>query len=374
MPGSSPGGCGDGAASTNATDSSRVPASTPRPDLERVVGGHAVLVQPLPLDIVLGHRDQRTGIGAGVAAPDGEPLDEGVVDADLDLVFVLGDAVYRLDGLVALEPDGEHVLAVQGKVMAHGQPAAGREGQVFAGPHVAPLVPHLVDLHDRTDVGAADRRPADLGRGGHVAGHQPRRDRQHVGVVVEAEPGHVRRQQVFAADLEAQQVFDGVDVLDAVQAPRRHPPGVGVGRRRAVERPFEGRHEGVQRRRAGPRAALGGHLAGAQLVDDLLENGSMGRGPGRVHPVEGQAAGLQPLVVAGDAVAVEELAGRRVGLALTARRGRRPGRERRSRRRRRNDASCEHDRLCLQQPRLSRSRRRQYNADTTATARRKAER
>ena len=62
-----------------------------------------------------------------------------------------------------------------------------------------------------------------------------------------------------------------------------------------------------------PRAADRRHRAGAQLADDLLPDLGVLGGTGGIDRVERQAGGLQPLVVAGDAVPVEDRA-RRCGV------------------------------------------------------------
>ena len=278
-----------------------------------MIGGHAVLVQPLTLDVVLRHRDEHSRIRPRELAADRESPDQRVIDAQLDLMLVLGDAVYRLDRLVALEPDREEVLAVERERVAHRQPAVGGERHVLAAPDVPALVADLVDLHDRPVVGTADRGAADLGGRGDVAAHQRRRDRQHVGVVVEAEAGHVAGQQRLAVDLQVQQVLHRVDVLQPVQPPRGDPPRVGIGRGGMVERRLESARERVDGLRGGPRPPLRRHLAAAQLADDLLQRLGVGVDLAHVEPVEHQSRGLEPLVVAGDAVAVEQLPRRGLG-------------------------------------------------------------
>ena len=284
----------------------------PHADLQLLVSRHPVFVEPLPLDVILRHRDQHPRIRPREPAANPESPDQLVIDAQLDLVLVLGDAVYGLDRLVALEPNREDVLPVERERVAHGQPAVRGERHVLIAPDVAPLVADLVDLHDRPVVGTADRGAADLRGGGDVARHQGRRDRQHVGVVVEAEAGHVARQQRLAVGLQGQQILDGVDVLQPVQPPRRHPARVGVVRGGAVERGFERRREGVDGGGVGARPALRRHLPATQLADDPLEDLGVRVHPADVQSVEHQAGRLESLVVAGDAVAVEQLARRRL--------------------------------------------------------------
>ena len=283
-----------------------------RPEHQLAVRGHAVLVQPLPLDVVLRHRDQHARVRPREPAADVEAADQRVIDPQLDPVFVLRDAVDGLDGLVALQPDREPVLAVERERVAHRQPAVGGERHVLVAADVAALVAHLVDLRHRPVVRAADREAADLRGGGDIARHQRRGDRQHVGVVVEAEARHVARQQRLAVDLEVQQVPDRVDVLQPVQPPRGDPPRVRVGRRGVVERRFERAGEGVEGPRVGPRPPFRRHLPAAQLADHLLQGRGVAGDVAHVEAVEQQPGGPQPFVVAGHAVAVEQRAGRRL--------------------------------------------------------------
>ncbi len=231
-----------------------------------------------------------------------------MIETKLDLVLVLGNAVDRLDGVVPLEPNGEHILAVERKVVTHGHTAVGPERHLLAGSHVAPLESHLVELHDRARVRATDRRPADLRGRCDVPGHQPRRDRQHVGVVIEPEPRHVGGQQLIAVDLQPQQVLDDVHVLDPVQSSRCDAPGIGSRGRPSIERRFERGRERVDGRRIRTGPPLGRHLATAQLVDHLLEHRGMLGDAGQIDIVEPQLRGLEPFVVAGDAIAIEQLA------------------------------------------------------------------
>ena len=89
------------------------------------------------------------------------------------------------------------------------------------------------------DAGAgriSEREPADLPRREQVPLHQRRRDRQHLGDVVEAVlVGVVGRQQRPRVDVEREQIADGVRVFGAVQAMERRPAGIRAGRGRAIE-------------------------------------------------------------------------------------------------------------------------------------------
>ena len=99
---------------------------------------------------------------------------------------------------------------------------------------------------------------------------------------------------------------------------RDDPPRVGIRSGHAVESRLERGREGIDGGRRRSRPTLGRHLPGPQLAHDLLEDiGAAGHVPD-IEPVEHEAAGLQPFVVAGDAVAVEDLP--REGLRRLSRR------------------------------------------------------
>ena len=208
--------------------------------------------------------------------------------------------------------------------------ANGMSSLIRASCRVAEL--DLVHLRHRPVVGARERQAADLRRRRHVARHQAGRDREHVGVVVEAEAGHVARQQLGAVDVAAPSrswmTLTYSARFSRCEATR---PGFGARGRGPVERAFRARR---RTRRAWPASGrgrpFGRHLPAAQLADDLLEHlGVARRRRPRSTPSSVRPAGLQPVVVAGDAVLIEDGARRRAaerwrpsaaGLALRRRR------------------------------------------------------
>ena len=66
-----------------------------------------------------------------------------MVDPDLDLVLILVDAIDRADRAVALQPQLEHIFAVERKRMPHRDAAARRKGQIVARARAAVLEPDL---------------------------------------------------------------------------------------------------------------------------------------------------------------------------------------------------------------------------------------
>ena len=115
-------------------------------------------------------------------------------------------------------------------------------------------------------------------------------------------------------DVERQQVADGVLVLGAVQpAEGVGPAGIGVRRGGAVERGLERRDDGLVRRLVRPRLADGRHLPRAQLPDDLLPGDGVRGDVARHDRLERQVGFLRPVVVAVQAVLLDQVAGRRNG-------------------------------------------------------------
>ena len=287
-----------------------------------MVGRHPVLVQTLSLDVIFRDGNQLTGVGPRELPTHLEPPQQLMVDPHLDLVRVFGDPVNRFNRVVSLQPDGEHVVAVQWKRVTHSEPTMRGERHVFAHPDVSPLEPDLVHLGDRPVVGAPHRRPADLGGSRHVPRHQRRGDRQHIGVVVETEARHVAREQLLTVDLESEQILDGADILESIEPPRGHAARVWCLGRRPVERRLDRGDKALQHRRIRLWPALGWHLTASQLADDLLQHLGIAVNVRDVDGIERKPCGQPALVVTGDAVLVEQCPGGGTGAwGLGTRRG-----------------------------------------------------
>ena len=251
-----------------------------------------------------------------LARPHREQIEAPPVERDLDVVRLR----QALDVLVAiaLQPNLDLVLAVGRKQVLDHRPAARAEGK--PGDMVLLRPVGWNDHHPAPGrrQAAADRQSAHLLRRCKVALHQ--RGREPPGVhVVEAEGGVVARQERRHVDLEGQQVADGVAVLGPVQAAEGvRAARIRVGGGRGVERRLEVRDHAAVVGGVGPGARPGRHRAGPQLADDLLPQLGMAGDVGDVDAFERQAAGLEPVVVTGDAVAVEQ--GLLVGRSLPSRR------------------------------------------------------
>ena len=287
----------------------------PRPrrdaDLEVVVGVQRVLLPRAVAEHRPRERARRRGAGG---AADGERGHALAVQPHLEPLPVLQAAHVVVE--LPPQPYPDVVLAVEGEVVPDGDAPARPERQVLA--HAAVLEPHRgqdVGLGGRLDAGVAHREPADAPGREDVAVEQGRRHREDVGHVVEAEVRVVGGQQGGGVDIERQQVAHRVGVLPPVEAVDGGAPGLGVGGGDAVEGRLQRRGDGGVGVRLGPRPARRRHRPRAQLPHHLLPRGGMVAHAGGVHRVEGEPGRQEALVVAGDAVAVEDGANR-LGLGL----------------------------------------------------------
>ena len=158
---------------------------------------------------------------------------------------------------------------------------------------------HGVEMRCRPIVRTRQRQTTDLRRRRHVARHQGRRNRQHVGIVVESETGQVAGQEISAVNFQRQQIAHRVDVFGAVQATRGHAPG--SHRRGCIQCRFERAGKAGDRRGVRTAPAFRRHLSVAQLADDFLEGLRVRRNVPDVQRLQRQTSGQQPIVVAGNA-------------------------------------------------------------------------
>ena len=143
-----------------------------------------------------------------------EEFDQPVIQPELQLVPC---ARHRLVER-PLETDLEQVLAIEREVVPHSQATARPERKVFA--HASFLEQQrgcLVHRRAGAERRVAHSAPADLGRRRHVAGHQTRRDRQHVTDVVEPVTRVVGREEGASVHLQPEQVTDRIGVFGPVE-------------------------------------------------------------------------------------------------------------------------------------------------------------
>ena len=216
------------------------------------------------------------------------------------------------------------VLGVARKQVLDVETAARAERQRLDAAVLRQILRRLVGVGRRRRRRAADGQTADGARRGEVALHQRLRHPQQAADVVEAEARIVGRQEIVRVDLHRQQVADGVAVLGAVQAVEgRRPARIAGGLPGPVELALEPGQERLELRFVRPRPAGRRHDPAAQLADHLLPPVRVAAHLGEIERVEGEADGAElpdqrrgdaapaahhPLVVAGDAVAVEQRA------------------------------------------------------------------
>ena len=242
---------------------------------------------------------------------DGQGVDQLAVEPDLELMPVQEAAHLTVVG--PQQEDPHRVLAVEREVVLYGQPAAGGERQLVAdAPVLAQVLVHLVDIGGRLQGGIAHREAADLARRGEIALGQHRRHRQDVGDVVEAEAGIIGREQRRRVDLQVEQVADRVGVLRAVQSMDGVAPArIRIASRRRVDPAREPRRKGLVGRFVGARPRGRRHGPGPEFPDDLLPGFRLVgivAGAGQVELLQREAGRERPVVVAADAVTVQQLA------------------------------------------------------------------
>ena len=245
------------------------------------------------------------GLRRVAAPPDREELDPLAVDRDLDLVRLREPHDAAADE-VPLQAHLDVVLPADREVALDPGAAARAERQSVEAPVLRQVRRHPV--HDLLDGRAriSDRAGRDGARRVEVAVQQRGRHAQHVADVVEPVARVVRRQQSRGVDLEPQEVADRVGVLRAIQAVERGPPaGVGLRGRCRIELRFEVGDQAVVGCLVGPGPRRGRHRPRAQLARHLLPRSRVAADRRDVGRVEREVGDAQPLVVAGDAVAVE---------------------------------------------------------------------
>jgi len=135
-----------------------------------------------------------------------------------------------------------------------------------------------------------------------------RRNRQHVGKVVEAAVGRlVAGQKRPHIEVDGEQITDGVVVLGAVETMHgANPPRVRVRFPRPVDDVLHAAGHGAIRRLVRPRDTRRRHRARTQPGDDLFPRFRVRSGRRQIEAVELEPGGVKSLVVTADAVFVDE--------------------------------------------------------------------
>ena len=192
-------------------------------------------------------------------------------------------------------------------------PPIGSERQTLDVAILGLVLPDAEQLADRRRLRIAERERADPLGGVRVAFEQYRRHAQHVGVVVEPAARIIRRQQRRDVDVEREQVAHGIRILGAIQTMCERTSRIWIGARGGIERGLERGDERVTRRGVRPRQSGWRHHARPDLADHLLPYVRVRGDVGQILRIEREVAGLQPLVVTGDAVLVDGRAAVRRG-------------------------------------------------------------
>ena len=249
------------------------------------------------------------------AAANGKALEQPAIEADIEPLR----PAHAHDVVLVLPPqaDFNHVLGIDRKVVMNGDAAARPERQVFALAVVLHDVQRNLERLDRRPRRRQTRRePRQLARDRQVALEMRGGNRENVGEVVEAPVGGIvarqQRSHVGGAAIEAEQIVDGVVVLGAIEAVDcRDAAGTRMCRPGTVDLVLEPAGGGAIAVGIGTRSARRRHRAGPQLLDDPLPHAGVRGWIGHVQRIEGESGGPKLLVMAGDAVAIENGARRR---------------------------------------------------------------
>ena len=241
---------------------------------------------------------------------DCEALQQLAIETDVELLR----PSHALDVVLVLplQTNLDQVLAFDRKVVVNRKAAARSERQILA----LALVLHDVKGNlERLDARARRRKtygePRHLTSDRQIAFEMGRRDRERIREVVEAAiRGFVARQQrlhVEAQRIEREQVAHGVAVFGAIEAVDcADSPWIRIRDPRAIDFRLEPARDGVIRGAVGTRPPRRRHRAGAELRDDALPHFCVCSRSRDVDRVEHQPGGAKLLVVAGDAVLIED--------------------------------------------------------------------
>ena len=152
------------------------------------------------------------------------------------------------------------------------------------------------------DVPIADREVADPSGGLQIPLEQHRRDAQEIGVVVEAVPRIVGREQRGDVDFQRQQIAHRVPVLGAVQPVQHRPAGIRLRRGGAVELRLEPAAQRAAAAASGRGAPCGGIMPPRSLRTAFSQTSAWSPTCARLIFSNETPARLEPIVVARDAV------------------------------------------------------------------------
>ena len=243
-------------------------------------------------------------VDSGTSVPMLEQLHALAVDGDFELFVFAVAAVEAADAGAHRDP-GDEIFAVGREVMMDQHAAARAERQAVDVIFLRIVFADVVDLAGRLGF-MAEREAADFSGGGNVAFDQRRRDVQAAGHVVEAVAGIVGGQVSGGIDIEREQVVDGVRVFGPVDAVDAGRGEFRFGGGSAVELILQSDGQRFVCGGRGTRKALRRHHAGAKFANDFFPRLGLVADMGEIHFVELKTGGFELLVVAGDAVLIED--------------------------------------------------------------------
>ncbi len=151
------------------------------------------------------------------------------------------------------------------------------------------------------------------------------RQTQGVGDIVKPVRGIVGREQGSRVDVQSQQVPNGVGIFGAIQTVEDGSARIRFGS--LIDLGFEPTGQAIVRCQVGARHARRRHGSSAQFADHFFPDVGVRRDGAKIHGVQREAAGLEALVVTGDAILVEDRAVGRVAEYKTCGKQPKPDRE-----------------------------------------------
>ena len=274
---------------------------------------------PAAAGVAVGDNPARDGARAGVACP------RGAGNEAKQLAFTLGETVARVRRDDTVKPrrqvsasvhiDGrsvhrenrriacraKFVVSFVGSQKLRGDAAAGAGRQRYVRVHPPQC---------RLDVFVRERRSnrllGDGARGHDVLVEERRRHLQRIGDIVEAVADIVGGKQGGRVHIDVEHVTHGVGVFGAIQAVNPDAAGVEIRGAGFVQRVLKIGGKRIDRGRGRLGHAGRRHHASAQFANGPLPSLRVLFRVVEIYQIEGKFRGAELLIVAGDAVAVDE--------------------------------------------------------------------
>ena len=258
------------------------------------------------IDLVakFGHIDEVCfEVGLSTHAEEMYPLS---IDGVFDLVLVLETACHSQVG--AEHTDGEDVIRIQRSRKIRQDSTYGADRHAFKMDVLRGVLPNTIRFAAWRNVHVPNGQRTDSSCRVHITLEQHRRNPKDISDVVKTVGGIVRRQQDRWIDFERQQIADRVAVFGAVQTPKERAARIRVSGGVTIEFSREPGDQASTSRVVGLWHALWGHHPDPHLADDLFPDVCILFNMGEVQRVERQPSGFGALVMARDAVLIEDRA------------------------------------------------------------------